>query len=265
MEPRSELKRFQEASGPKGLSMMSGSYAADSEVHAFVPELVPQPLAFGTYSTDPNTHFYLCEYVKMKDDILSPREWAAAVSLLHTRSMGRGPSTRFGFDVTTHLANVPVNNSWNMSWVDFWTQQMRGLFDQEANKHEEDLEMARLSEIFLQSVIPRYLGPLESHGRTVTPCLIHSDLWPGNIKPRADGTGVCMFDACAFWGHHEADLGICRNPRYNLRQPAIEEYKKLHSLSEPIDEFDQRNAVYAMKFHVLLSIMYFEVERFRDM
>jgi hypothetical protein len=34
-------------------------------------------------------------------------------------------------------------------------------------------------------------------------------------------------------------------------------------ISEPVADFDKRNAVYAMKFHALLSILYFKDERFR--
>jgi len=56
-----------------------------------------------------------------------------------------------------------------------------------------------------------------------------------------------------FW---KADLGICRNKRYKLGQPCIDEYLKLIPKSEPVEDFAGRNAVYAIKYHVLLSIMY---------
>jgi hypothetical protein len=53
-----------------------------------------------------------------------------------------------------------------------------------------------------------------------------------------------------------ADLAICRNPRYKLGPPCIREYLKRVSISEPTADFDTRNAVYAMKFHALLSVLY---------
>ena len=55
---------------------------------------------------------------------------------------------------------------------------------------------------------------------------------------------------------HAADLGICRNPRYKLGQPCVQEYHKRIPVSEPQADFDGRNAVYAMKYHALLSTMY---------
>jgi hypothetical protein len=35
-------------------------------------------------------------------------------------------------------------------------------------------------------------------------------------------------------------------------------------MSEPTADFEDRNAVYAMKYHALLSIMYLKDRRFRD-
>lgn len=61
-----------------------------------------------------------------------------------------------------------------------------------------------------------------------------------------------------------ADLGICRNPRYKLGAPVLREYLKLVPISEPVADFEGRNAVYAMKYYCLLSVMYFKDSRFRD-
>jgi hypothetical protein len=64
--------------------------------------------------------------------------------------------------------------------------------------------------------------------------------------------------------HGTADLAVCYNPRYKLGQPALEEYKELVEPSEPAVDFYERNALYAVKYHVLLSIMYSDDVRFRE-
>lgn len=64
--------------------------------------------------------------------------------------------------------------------------------------------------------------------------------------------------------HFQADLGICRNPRYKLGLPCIREYFKRVPVSEPATDFDGRNAIYAMKYHTLLSVMYSKDHRFRQ-
>ena len=65
-------------------------------------------------------------------------------------------------------------------------------------KHDEEFE--ELKEKLRINIIPRLLRPLESGGRKVTPCLIHSDLWPGNCMPDADTDEIMIFDSCAYWG-----------------------------------------------------------------
>lgn len=266
--------------------MMNGAFEAETAVHAYVPNLVPRPIARGTYAGDPDTHFYMCEWVDMQDQLPSPAAWASAVSSLHLQSQGKSPTGQFGFHVTTHLAFVPINNTWNTSWEAFWAQQMESLFEQEEEANGPDETVTRLRAAYFERAIPRFLQPLESNGRSVVPCLVHSDLWPGNIKPRTATGGLCMFDSCAFWGHNEgwcppvhssrladadrrhvhvlADLAVCRNPRYKLNKLCIEAYQHFIPPSEPKDDFDGRNAVYAMKCHVLLSIMYADRKEFRE-
>jgi fructosamine-3-kinase len=139
----------------------------------------------------------------MYGEVPNATDWATAVSQLHLASLGRSPTGQFGFHVTTHLANVPVNNTWNPSWEAFWAQQMKSLFDREEKVNGADETLAGLRAAFFGTAIPRYLRPLESEGRSVAPCLIHSDLWPGNINPKTSTDELCMFDSCAYWGHNE--------------------------------------------------------------
>ncbi|KAK3899740.1 Fructosamine kinase-domain-containing protein [Staphylotrichum tortipilum] len=181
------------AEGPIGAAMMKGTFEADSALHEMIPSRVPKPVAWGTYVDRPDSHFYLCD-------------------------MGKSPVGQFGFQVTTHLANIPVDNTWNPSWEAFWAQQMKSLFDIDEQVNGPDETVAEMRTAYFEKLIPRYLRPLESDGKSVTPCLIHSDLWLGNIKYRSATNELCLFDSCAFWGHNEADLAICYNARYKLQE-----------------------------------------------
>lgn len=197
--------------------MMKGAFEAEKALYSFIPNRVPRPISWGTYVDDADTHFYIADFVKMEDGLPNPRGWAEAVSSLHLSSMGKSPTGRFGFHVTTHLANVPINNEWKSSWEELWAQQMRGLFDQEEKTHEErDDELEALKSAFIARAVPRYLAPLESEGRSIQPCLVHSDLWPGNIKPRSATGELCLFDACAYWGHNEGQI-----PQLKVRCPSL--------------------------------------------
>lgn len=60
---------------------------------------------------------------------------------------------------------------------------MRQLLNREERvRRAHDAELVQLKKTFFDKVLPRYLHPLESEGRSIHPCLLHGDLWPGNVK-----------------------------------------------------------------------------------
>lgn len=118
---RLDLIIAQSASGDREYNIMKGTFAAESAIYSAVPEHVPKPVAWGTYKSQPDIHFYICDFVDMLDDVPEPGRWGESIARLHLNSMGKSPSGKFGFHVTTPLANIPVNNTWNESWEALWT------------------------------------------------------------------------------------------------------------------------------------------------
>lgn len=123
---------------------------------------------------------------------------------------------------------------------------MQSMYEFEKRTHGEDEELDGLFDALCNTVIPRLLRPLETGGRSIDPCLIHSDLWPGNCRPDGDTRKIMIFDSCAFWGHNEADLGPWRAPRYRLGGPYLTQYQKVMGKSEPHADWDHRIALYAL-------------------
>ncbi|KAI0871611.1 Fructosamine kinase-domain-containing protein [Hypoxylon argillaceum] len=252
------------ASGDAGYDKLRTAFNAEDQVFEFVPEYVPRPICFAHYMAHPSLYYYACEFVDMLDEIPSPVVWAEAAAKLHKRSMAKSPTRQFGFYCTTYSANIPVDCIWNASWETVWTFQLKALLDQDKDLHGLDEEYSKLQATFFDDVTPAYLGPLQSNGRSISPCLIHSNLWRHNIKPRVNSDDVCMMNSVACWGHHEAELAVCRSPKYGLGESYIEEYLKYMPKSEPAEDFDTRNAIYAMRHHVLLSLIYHEDLSFRQ-
>lgn len=125
-----------------------------------------------------------------------------------------------GFTSQLIWQNIPNDNGWEDTWETFFTKAMRVMMKKELLSHgTDDEEFESLKKKGLSKVIPRLIHPLESGGRKLTPCLVHSDLWPGNCMPDAATGEVMLFDSCAFWGHNEADLGSWRQPRYRMGKP----------------------------------------------
>ncbi|KAL8912459.1 MAG: hypothetical protein Q9171_002552 [Xanthocarpia ochracea] len=234
------------ATGDRGRAMMHGTFESEKMLYAFAPNNVPKPVAWGTYRDEPDKHFYICDFYDMTDDLPNIQKFCALVAQIHLDSMGKSPANKYGFQITTHLAYVDNDNSWCDSWEEWFARALKRMLEEEENSHGPDEELAILTEAIFEKVIPRLLRPLETGGRQILPCLIHSDLWPGNAKPDAVTDEPIIFDSCAFWGHNEADLGPWRASRYRLGRSYMKEYHKLIPISDPVEDWDDRNALYAM-------------------
>ena len=123
---------------------------------------------------------------------------------------------------------------------------MRKMFEVEEMAHGKNPKLESLKKALHEKVIPRLLRLLETGGRSIQPCRIHSDIWPGNAMHDSDTYEVIIFDSCAYWGHSEADLGLWRASRYRLGRPFVKDYLKIMGISESQADWDDRNALYAM-------------------
>ncbi|KAK8034732.1 hypothetical protein PG993_009727 [Apiospora rasikravindrae] len=248
-----------ECKGQYGLDMMRATFQAELTLHEFVPEFSPRPIATGSYASDKNVHFFLAEFVDMIEDDTapSPESYMTAVVTLHNRSFGKSPGGQFGFPISTRFGDLEQNNLWCDSWEVFWTNQMREILEREEDlggRHPK--ELVHLRQIYFDKVLPRYLRPLESDGRSIQPCLVHADLWPGNCRYKRDTNAICMYDASAFWGHNEVDLGVFSNPRYHLGAPYLREYWEKMPISAPGEDAYNRNKMYMIRNQILLATLY---------
>lgn len=140
-------------------------------MHGFIPDFGPRPLCVGRYKSNPDVHFYLAEFVDLVEDVVpGPEQYMEAVIALHTRSVGKSPDGKFGFSTHTAYGDILQNNEWESSWEAFYTRVMKDAFDiEERNRDTHDEKLTNLKKSFFEKVIPRYLRPLESDGRSVKP------------------------------------------------------------------------------------------------
>ncbi|KAL8832478.1 MAG: hypothetical protein Q9191_000248 [Dirinaria sp. TL-2023a] len=252
--------------GSVGRRMMLGTFASENAFYNFAPRNIPKPIAWGNYKSNEDMWFYLAEYHDMTDEVPDPQQFVSIIVKIHRESSGKSPTGKFGFEVPTHLANIPNDNEWEETWEKFFTKAMSRMLELEELAHgKDDQEFEELKEKLLTKIIPRLLRPLESDGRKVTPCLVHSDLWPGNCMPDVDTDEIMIFDSCAYWGHNESDLGSWRAPRYRMGKPFLKEYQKQMSMSYPEEDWDDRNALYAMRYDLLNSALFPNSKKFRNL
>ena len=181
--------------------MMSGEFASMTAIHDTVPDLAPAPIAWGTYASEPNMHFFLCSFHDMTDDVPHVQTLPAKLAELHNK--GLSPNGKYGFPITTYQGRLPQETTWTESWEDFFTKSMKHILALEEEAQGPDTEMTQISAALIEKVIPRLLRPLETGGREIQPRLVHGDLWDGNTSTDASSDKPLIFDACSTFAHNE--------------------------------------------------------------
>ncbi|KAI8321920.1 Ketosamine-3-kinase [Martensiomyces pterosporus] len=152
---------------------------------------VPEPIGVGEL---PRGAFLVTEYIHMRP-LRNQKRLGEQLAHMH---LAKGPA-EFGFQMDNSIGSTPQVNTWRQSWVDFLHarlefQFVRAKFTGHTKALCNEL-LARLPEFF------RCVD--------VAPSLVHGDLWSGNCMADEHGEPV-IFDPAAYWGHHEAELGIMR-------------------------------------------------------
>ena len=166
-----------------------------------LPNFAAKPIAWRMYRTILDTHFFLCQYREMIDEMPDPQKFAARLAAVHQNS--KSPNGKFGFHVTTYSGNLPQMNEWEESWETYITKSIKWALKLEVEAEGPDPKLNVLVLILSDKVIPRLLRPLENEGRSVKPSLVHGDLWYANSGIDVDTGESLVFDACCFYAHNE--------------------------------------------------------------
>lgn len=244
--------------------MVSSEFEAMSTLFRLIPEMVARPVAWGSYESSEDTHFFVCEFRELSDGIPDPYPFASLMAELHER--GISSDGKFGMPYVTFGGNNPQFFPVTDNWEECFTAGIRAIFAAELKSQGADEDMEELTTTILEKVIPRLLRPLEAEGRTVTPRLVHGDLWDGNTSVDVHTGGPMIFDATPLYAHSECkssapqgnavkeswlmgdidDLGPWKIQRHKMTDAYIDEYVKHFPKTEPIDEFDDRLWLYCL-------------------
>lgn len=151
----------------------------------------PEPLASGVAGQDA---YLVLEYLRLHGggDAARAGEGLAA---LH-----RSGSDRFGWWRDNHIGATPQPNETSNDWATFWRLHRLGFQLELAARNGQCGRLQDLGERLLDR-LPRLL---DHHPR---PCLLHGDLWSGNLAYDPDGQPVA-FDPAVYYGDREADLAM---------------------------------------------------------
>jgi len=183
---------------------LKGEFASTSAIYALTPDFCPRPIAWGTFKTDPDSHFYVCKFYDFIKDISVPAPDSFCQKLAELHSQHTSPEGKFGFHCTTYNGDLPQDNTWCDSWETFFANALRQVLKVREERAGPSEALNSLQPALFNKVIPRLLGPLESDGRKIQPSLVHGDLWCGNtgIIDESTKEGI-VFDPASFWAHNE--------------------------------------------------------------
>lgn len=245
-----------------GKKMMHGEFESMSAIHTLLPDFAPKPIAWGTYKTIPDTHFFLCDFREMIDEMPDPHKFTARLAALHQDS--KSPEGRFGFHVTTYTGNLPQTNEWEESWETYFTKSMKWALELEIEAKGPAPEFDVLVPVLFGKVIPRLLRPLESEGRSVKPSLVHGDLWYANSGIDV-GTGESLiFDACSFYAHNEYEFGQWRPICNRFGAEYLAAYHSYIQISPPEEDYDGRLDLYKLRFNTHVSALFSQNQTLRE-
>ncbi|KAK0704640.1 fructosamine kinase [Lasiosphaeris hirsuta] len=237
--------------------MFRGEHTSLNAIHATIPTLCPQSHAHGALQASPNRHFLATDFLDLH--VSAPAgsglSLAAKLARLHTTPapVPRDLATDallFGFPVPTCCGATAQDNSWRASWAEFYADnRLRAVLRAGVGRNGGDGELEGAVERVAAEVVPRLLG--EAH-LSVVPVVVHGDLWSGNHgRGRIAGGGVeeVVYDPSCVYGHSEYELGIMRMFG-GFGSAFWREYERLVPKAEPVEEWDDRVALYEL-YHYL--------------
>lgn len=235
-----------------GALMMEGEFHFLKAIHAHIPASCPEPLGWGECQTKPGTFFLLMEFLHLEPEHPDAEALSKLTADLHRLSAGE--TEQFGFPVPNCHGKIIQPNDWDADWSNYFTNLITAFYNADiAANGPEDGEYGRLFELLKRHVIPRLLKPLQAEGRVLQPCLVHGDLWRENTCLTQETNRPMVYDASAFYGHNEYEVGTWRTVFVAFDESYREQYRRHYPASEPKEEWEDRNRLYSIPFNITHS------------
>ncbi|KAK6834528.1 Fructosamine/Ketosamine-3-kinase, partial [Apiospora arundinis] len=180
-------------SGKSAQAFVEGEYRSANDIRIAAKGLAPKPVGWGEYQDGSETVYFLVSEFCDMDFIQEPDPAQLALQLarIHQTTSQNG---KFGYDTPTVIGVMERSVTWENSWAKVFSYQLKDAihYDNKANGKWSELDAACGQ--LIKVVIPRLLGILQSGGRTITPALIHGDLWEENIGINKRNGNIVFFD-----------------------------------------------------------------------
>ncbi|KAE7999784.1 hypothetical protein FH972_004182 [Carpinus fangiana] len=198
---------------------------------------VPKPFKVGPLPTGGS--YIIMEFIQFGNSRGSQSILGRKLAEMHKA----GKSEKgFGFDVNNTIGSTPQINTWSLDWIQFYGEHRLGYQLKLALDQYGDSTIYEKGQRLVKS-----MGPLFENV-AIEPCLLHGDLWSGNISSDNNGEPVILDPAC-YYGHNEAEFGMswCAGfggSFYNAyfevtpKQPGFEKRRDLYMLYHYLNHYN---------------------------
>ncbi|KAG6545327.1 hypothetical protein Mapa_013176 [Marchantia paleacea] len=206
----------------------------------FATSTIRVPRPFNVGALPGRGSYIIMEYINMGASRGGQAELGRQLAEMHKASSSdRG----FGFEMDNTIGSTPQPNPWTNDWVAFFQEQRLRYQLQLAEKQYRDYDIAEKGQRLVDK-IPSLFRDVSD----IRPCLLHGDLWSGNIAADERGAPVILDPAC-YYGHNEAEFGMswCAgfgagfyNAYFEVipKQPGFEQRRDLYRLYHYLNHYN---------------------------
>ncbi|WP_286266898.1 fructosamine kinase family protein [Thalassotalea atypica] len=182
---------FVKINDKQNLSLFEAEAFALQQINAQSPFHSPMPICYGETL---DKSFLVLEML----DLISANneqwfELGQQLAIMHKQSQ----HGQFGWDEDNYIGSNLQPNAWSSNWSVFFAEQRIAWQLQLLSE-----KSIRLGDI--EHISQMCHDGLQHH--RVSPCLIHGDLWQGNVG--FTNSGPTIFDPASYYGDREADIAM---------------------------------------------------------
>ena len=192
--------------------------------------VVPEVIA---YKNIKNTEILVIEWIDMQ--IFDQNNLGKGLGEMHLNSTEYNPKN-FGYPVEGFIGITDQKKGWENNWIDcFLTLRII-----------PQLSILK-SDVLDKETIIKVIEKIKSELLKHEPinCLVHGDLWSGNVGIEKSGKGV-IFDPASWWADNEVDIAMTKLFG-GFRKEFYEEYHKIFPIKKG---FENRIIIYNF-YHIL--------------
>uniref|UniRef100_A0A804K5K4 protein-ribulosamine 3-kinase n=1 Tax=Musa acuminata subsp. malaccensis TaxID=214687 RepID=A0A804K5K4_MUSAM len=168
-----------------GPSMFEAESLGLSAMYATQSIRVPMPYKVGPLPTGGS--FIIMEFIEFGPSRGSQSVLGRKLAEMHQAGKS---SKGFGFDIDNTIGSTPQINSWSSDWIEFFSEHRLGYQLKLALDQYGDSAIYEKGQRLMKNLQPLFEGVV------IEPCLLHGDLWSGNISSDKNGDPVILDPAC---------------------------------------------------------------------